>query len=1027
MAEPAISPDRPLEDRETTAPRRAFASRTEGPASELARSIVDLARRYAAAKGSSFASTHSLLVAILATGKRDPSDSNAAAWWWGVLGPSHAALEEAAKGLYPKGLDDPGGDQLAADMTSDLAAVLDDAERMAREHGPKQLGARHLIGALLKPLEESPTNATSMLEKAGVDVSQCRTAFLEELQRWNQGDRPEAWWRFLAGPAEPARPLSGYTSDLVAGDDLIGITREVEAMASLVAAWSVEPPLSIGLFGEWGSGKSFFMQKMKERVRQIAREARASLKSQRDFGYYKNIVQVEFNAWHYVEGNLWASLVEHIFQNLTVDEEAVDEEKQVKARQLKFFSEIGRQEVIGQDALKRQASLKDEQALKERQAQDLTREQREAEAAAADKRQQALAKAEEKRRATGRDVLGEIYGSAEIKRQLRGLLGRLGIREEQLATAADVRSAIDDALGSWTAVREGWRIVVADRGGWILLAWVLAVPVGVGLIGWASAHVFQHAAGLIQWALTPVSTLTGLAASAVAAWKRYQPKLQPLLETVDDLKTKRKELDARVDVARKARDADVVALELQAEQQRHEAAEKTLEAQRKGLEAVRAAEQAKEAQRKIEELRKQIDELRPERRIASFIQERAAAKDYRKHLGVPALIRRDFERLSRMFKTQRIDETARRDGLDASGQPRDGRNDPAVVNRIVLYVDDLDRCPPHRVVEVLRAIHLLLAFPLFVVVVAVDARWVRRSLLDRFALMLSRPATATNETRDTPDGRAPDPTLPGEGATPDDYLEKIFQVAFWLRPLGLHTSVTLVQNLTKSDDASGEDGRPGQPTGQLHEERATPEAGGGQPVTDEPSSGGGADSGAGESGAVAPVGRRFEWTPVTAEPRTLHITNSERQYMERLALLIGRSPRAVKRFLNSYRLIKAMLQPWELRPFVGSGKLNATDGLYHPTMLLLAAVTGAPDLGQMVCRSLRRQTANDLEAWLESVAAQGRLGERREWEKLHHELRSLPQPDGTLKALEIAAERVERFAFTPSRLPEREPEGSTPA
>ena len=39
------------------------------PSTELARSLIDLARRYAAAKGSSFASTHSLLVAILATGK----------------------------------------------------------------------------------------------------------------------------------------------------------------------------------------------------------------------------------------------------------------------------------------------------------------------------------------------------------------------------------------------------------------------------------------------------------------------------------------------------------------------------------------------------------------------------------------------------------------------------------------------------------------------------------------------------------------------------------------------------------------------------------------------------------------------------------------------------------------------------------------------------------------------------------------------------------------------------------------------
>src|SRR6266699_6632950 len=94
------------EDRETSSARRPFADRTEVPSTELARSLIDLARRYAAAKGSSFASPHSLLVAILATGKHYPSDDHAAAWWWRALEPHHAALEDAARALYPKGLDE---------------------------------------------------------------------------------------------------------------------------------------------------------------------------------------------------------------------------------------------------------------------------------------------------------------------------------------------------------------------------------------------------------------------------------------------------------------------------------------------------------------------------------------------------------------------------------------------------------------------------------------------------------------------------------------------------------------------------------------------------------------------------------------------------------------------------------------------------------------------------------------------------------------------------------------------------------
>ena len=52
---------------------------------------------------------------------------------------------------------------------------------------------------------------------------------------------------------------------------------------------------------------------------------------------------------------------------------------------------------------------------------------------------------------------------------------------------------------------------------------------------------------------------------------------------------------------------------------------------------------------------------------------------------------------------------------------RDAENDETSFERVVLCVDDLDRCPPEKVVDVLQAMHLLLYFPLFVVV-AVDSR-----------------------------------------------------------------------------------------------------------------------------------------------------------------------------------------------------------------------------------------------------------------------------------------------------------------
>ena len=57
---------------------------------------------------------------------------------------------------------------------------------------------------------------------------------------------------------------------------------------------------------------------------------------------------------------------------------------------------------------------------------------------------------------------------------------------------------------------------------------------------------------------------------------------------------------------------------------------------------------------------------------------------------------------------------------------------PKPIDRIVLYIDDLDRCSPRQVVDVLQAVHLLLALDLFVVVVGVDPRWLLHALRSEY-------------------------------------------------------------------------------------------------------------------------------------------------------------------------------------------------------------------------------------------------------------------------------------------------------
>jgi hypothetical protein len=90
------------------------------------------------------------------------------------------------------------------------------------------------------------------------------------------------------------------------------------------------------------------------------------------------------------------------------------------------------------------------------------------------------------------------------------------------------------------------------------------------------------------------------------------------------------------------------------------------------------------------------------------------------------------------------------------------------------------------VVEVLQAIHLLLALPLFVVVVGVDPRWLLRSVQSHYHALLQDPSSR----------RVADDDLSHWASTPQNYLEKIFQIPFALMPMTSGGFAQLVLDLT---------------------------------------------------------------------------------------------------------------------------------------------------------------------------------------------------------------------------------------
>ena len=158
-------------------------------------------------------------------------------------------------------------------------------------------------------------------------------------------------------------------------------------------------------------------------------------------------------------------------------------------------------------------------------------------------------------------------------------------------------------------------------------------------------------------------------------------------------------------------------------------------------------------QARLQQLRGEMEELRPDRTLFRLIEVRGRAATYTQHLGIISLIRSDFQKMSEL--------------LARLADERGNFKERPPIQRIILYIDDLDRCRPDRVVQVLEAVHLLLAFPLFIVVVGVDPRWLRHSLAKYY------PDTLTEDGPDGSDGVAVNAP---RSSTPQDYLEKIFQI-----------------------------------------------------------------------------------------------------------------------------------------------------------------------------------------------------------------------------------------------------------
>jgi hypothetical protein len=780
----------------------------------------------AARTGSDPPDSLDLLVGIALAHLRDGPAEHFFAWFDLPLG---AVLTAAGPRPYA------ARDLLAAmqevrpDVSSPIQGEAADVVRHALGELPTDDDGYTTLTALFCALLDTPNTASTAVRRLLADRGEDPAAVVRTC-RENLGQRED-----LATALErhhPRRPveLPRYAADRPpartgAGrdePDLVGIRPEVDAFAFLIASRRLVPPLAIGLFGDWGSGKSYFLRSVQQRVDAIGAAAPADSPD-----FHRAVAQIEFNAWQYVEGDLWASLLEHLFRNLRTSPD--DSDDLLGARQKYWIEQID-----DADAARALARAEREEKEREREA----------------------ATAEVGRRTVERDV---AVAELERRRRERPLAGwtpsarLLALRDEAMRRAgldgvateaenmhAELRRSAETLQQAGAVLepmrRYGWRFALA------VVVLVLLAPVVAIVLGRLDLSPVVAAAGSLAWLL----------ATAVGYLKVGNDAVRSGLAAVAEAQ---RELTTETEKARRQLDAQVE--EAVTELARVDGALK------QAIDTERALDE------RARELAVQLAEVTPARVLADFTAERTGSDDYRRHLGVPAVVRRDLERLARLVTEQKA-------------------GDEHAVDRVVLYIDDLDRCPTHVVIKVLEAVHLLLAFPLFVVVVAVDSRWLESSLREHYG------------------------QLDQDGARPADYLEKIFQVPFWVRALDADTRRAVLHGLlapsVRGDAApttvTAADTSLVPPTDWVEFDRIV------------------------RSFAETAVPDRLR---VTAADLSLSATELAR--IEELAPLLDATPRALKRFANVYLLLRSVGR--------GRGWDVPDDGRLA---LLLALVSAMPEL-----------------------------------------------------------------------------------
>lgn len=717
-----------------------------------------------------------------------------------------------------------------------------------------------------------PGGVLNFIEILPKDISELDTKAISTLKK-EFTDRLPVWVELNPGATSSRSVIAGFSADNVKGPDLLGISKEMETLCRVIAAKEVTPPMSIGLFGEWGAGKSFFISQMQQYLKKLQERSQDDPDKS---PYVNRILEIEFNAWHYIDGNLWASLAAHLFEALaksitgqTGDE--ITDEYRAKRRDLLREMDVAKHQL---------SRLENEKSRLESDLEEIPQIEPLKEEIAA--HQDTINEIEEDRYSIAKHFGEWAKNDPKLKQDFDNVWKVLSGKDET-PSAPDALESMDQLVATYTRTKRFFRWLGHKRGR--VLGFIAS-----SIVASACLYVFSLDHWLLQilgvaldvfWSKA-VAVIAGLA--VILPWaSKISTALSTFTKASDRFREHRirRAADLGREVDRKKGDLSI------------------LESQRTELVA------------SINSMEDKLDGVSDIKNIEQLLLERVGSGQYTQHLGIIHMVRKDLNALRDLLAPEKKMELP-------NGTTVTGRD-----HRIILYIDDLDRCPPERVVEVLQAVHLLVGEDPFVVVVAADPRWLLKCLSRHYSNLL------------TSEGPADEPSSEDSFAwksTPQDYLDKIFQVPFSV-PLmdkdGYKRLISKCIGPTKITVPIVDDQKP--------------------PVGDDGSTA--QDKPAGEKPPTADTGA----TPPHVEPPSLELEVEslsveawEVEFMKKLSKFI-RTPRLTKRLANVYRLIRASRSTGsDLKKFKGDAK----HGEYQVVQLQLAILYGYPEIAHHFFRGL---------------------------------------------------------------------------